>query len=296
LSVGSPTVSALTLSWVDNSDSETGFKIYRSLDGTTGWTLIHTTAANVTTYQNTGLNSSTVYYYKIHGYSGNGDSAYTSNANGTTSAPPAALTYRASSSNTGSTGAGGTLSVNKPTGVVDGDEMRLACSSASIVAFTPPNGWDFVETISETGTPNNKLSVYKRTASGEGASYVFTTPAFATISLGIVAFYSSTGRSIVAAGTATTNVTTTPGTSQVAPSMVTTIDNATLMCFYTVSNSVTGTPHSGMDERVETSGASSLYIMTQNVASAGATGTRTATSAAGLTSAAITLAIAENVS
>jgi hypothetical protein len=36
--------------------------------------------------------------------------------------------------------------------------------------------------------------------------------------------------------------------------------------------------------------------MTQNVASAGATGTRTATSAAGLTSAAITLAIAENVS
>ena len=53
------------LTWADKSDSETGFQIYRStsLNGT--YSLVTTTAANVTTYTNTGLSGNVRYFYKV---------------------------------------------------------------------------------------------------------------------------------------------------------------------------------------------------------------------------------------
>lgn len=59
------TTSSINLSWTDNSD-EDKFMIERSLDGSTGWTLIDSVSANVTTYQNTGLSYNTDYYYRVY--------------------------------------------------------------------------------------------------------------------------------------------------------------------------------------------------------------------------------------
>lgn len=67
----------IALAWTDNSDDEDGFKVERSLDGSTGWTLIHTTAANVTSYTDTNLSSGTTYYYRVVATNANGDSGYT---------------------------------------------------------------------------------------------------------------------------------------------------------------------------------------------------------------------------
>jgi hypothetical protein len=58
----------IDLSWIDNSDDETGFKITR------GGTLIETTAANVKTYSDTGLTCNTTYTYQVTAYNDNGDS------------------------------------------------------------------------------------------------------------------------------------------------------------------------------------------------------------------------------
>jgi hypothetical protein len=72
----------INLSWTDKSGVETGFRIERSTDNT-NWSLVTTTAASATSFSNTGLTASTLYYYRIrsNSYNGTNDSAwYTANA------------------------------------------------------------------------------------------------------------------------------------------------------------------------------------------------------------------------
>ena len=70
----------VTLNWVDSSSNETGFKIERSLNGTT-FTQIATVGVNIRTYTNTGLNRGTRYYYRVRAYNANGNSTYSNTAN-----------------------------------------------------------------------------------------------------------------------------------------------------------------------------------------------------------------------
>jgi titin len=89
LSVGGATDSSLTLSWTDNSNNETGFRIYRSGSQSGTYTQIATTSA--TSYTNAGLSSETTYWYKVSAYNDAGESAQTAPASGTTLAPPVVL-------------------------------------------------------------------------------------------------------------------------------------------------------------------------------------------------------------
>ncbi len=76
----------INLSWTDNSSDETGFKIYR------GSTLVTTTAADATSYNDTGLTCNTAYTYTVIATNAVGDSAATSPANATTQACGATTT------------------------------------------------------------------------------------------------------------------------------------------------------------------------------------------------------------
>jgi hypothetical protein len=58
----------IKLDWVDNSTTENGFEVYQSINSSTGpFLLITTTAANISTYTNTGLTAGNTYYYKVRG-------------------------------------------------------------------------------------------------------------------------------------------------------------------------------------------------------------------------------------
>ncbi|RAJ06943.1 fibronectin type III domain protein [Chitinophaga skermanii] len=61
----SPNRTSVTLKWQDKTSDEIGFEIYRSTTLLGTYTLVTTTAANVTTYTNTGLTANTKYYYKV---------------------------------------------------------------------------------------------------------------------------------------------------------------------------------------------------------------------------------------
>jgi fibronectin type 3 domain-containing protein len=75
--------SRIDLAWVDNSNNEDGFKIYRSTDGV-NFTFYATVGANVTTRSNTNLTSGTTYYYRVFAYNSGGNSADSNVASATT--------------------------------------------------------------------------------------------------------------------------------------------------------------------------------------------------------------------
>jgi hypothetical protein len=79
--------SRINLTWTDNSNNETGFKMERAPDtgGTPGtFVEIATVNANVTSYSDTGLSPETTYYYRVRAYNSEGDSNYSNSAQATT--------------------------------------------------------------------------------------------------------------------------------------------------------------------------------------------------------------------
>jgi hypothetical protein len=59
---------SLTVNWTDISFGEIGYVIYRSTDGT-NYTFLTQTAADATSFNDTGLNPSTNYFYRVYGVS-----------------------------------------------------------------------------------------------------------------------------------------------------------------------------------------------------------------------------------
>jgi hypothetical protein len=69
--------SQINLSWTDNSNNETGFRIERCKGSTcTNFALIATVGANVTSYSNSKLTANTTYRYRIYAYNASGNSGY----------------------------------------------------------------------------------------------------------------------------------------------------------------------------------------------------------------------------
>ncbi len=98
LSPGSLNLTAISwqridLSWVDSSSNESGFRIERAT-GSGSFIEIGTTAANVTTYQSTGLTANTSYSYRVRAYNIAGNSNYSASASATTLPGPAGYISR----------------------------------------------------------------------------------------------------------------------------------------------------------------------------------------------------------
>ena len=58
-------IGKVKLTWADRSATETGFEVYSSTSPTSGYSLLATTAADVTTFTATGLNPNTRYYFRV---------------------------------------------------------------------------------------------------------------------------------------------------------------------------------------------------------------------------------------
>jgi hypothetical protein len=74
----------INLTWQDNSNNETGFKIESKLNSAVTYTEIATVGANVTSYSNTGLAINTAYTYRVLAYNAGGNSGYSNTSSATT--------------------------------------------------------------------------------------------------------------------------------------------------------------------------------------------------------------------
>jgi hypothetical protein len=90
LAAAAVSASGINLTWVDNSDNEGGFKVERSTDGV-NFTQIAVAGTNATSFLDSTVAPSTLYYYRVRATNVLGDSAYTGPASATTPATTGAL-------------------------------------------------------------------------------------------------------------------------------------------------------------------------------------------------------------
>lgn len=74
----------IQVSWGSSNGYQQGYQLYRSPDGINNWSLITTTAANVTTYTDGNLTPATTYWYKAAAYNAIGQSGFTNVDSATT--------------------------------------------------------------------------------------------------------------------------------------------------------------------------------------------------------------------
>lgn len=177
-------------------------------------------------------------------------------------------------------GSGGTVTVNVPAGVANGDVM-VAFIHASDVSATTPTGWTSL--ITTQPRSGEDFALYYRVAASEPASYTWTWGAGSFVG-SIVAWRGvSVGTPIdvtAAAGTAVTS-----GTTVVAPTRTTVTNNALLITATAIHPNTTFTPAGSMTERADTNNGTALTLTVDEelIPTAGATGTRTATAGATIT-------------
>ena len=74
----------IKLAWQDNSTDEAGFRIQRRRDGSARWVEIGTTAANATSFSDTGLKPNTTVHYRVRAFRRIGFSDFSNEAMATT--------------------------------------------------------------------------------------------------------------------------------------------------------------------------------------------------------------------
>lgn len=86
--------SSIRLTWVDNSNNETGFKIQRRVAGQTTWNAVTTAASNTTTYTDNTVAANTTYEYRVlsTNSTGDGNASNTASASTQSSGIPTAPT------------------------------------------------------------------------------------------------------------------------------------------------------------------------------------------------------------
>jgi fibronectin type 3 domain-containing protein len=75
LAANTITRTSVVLTWTDTSSVESGYRVWRWDAGTAVYTLIHTTAANATSYTDTSVAAGTRYVYYVTAFNVSGSSS-----------------------------------------------------------------------------------------------------------------------------------------------------------------------------------------------------------------------------
>jgi fibronectin type 3 domain-containing protein len=167
----------IDLAWTDNSDNENQFRVERSTDGGTTYSLLVNKSSNITTHSDTGLTSDTEYYYKVRAENGAGNSAYATPDNATTAPDLDAPTNVSASNPTVSTiDLSWVDNAADETGIEVHQSSTGAGGTYSLVSTRPANSTSYTVTgLSATATYHYKLRAVKGATTGAFSSIVSST-------------------------------------------------------------------------------------------------------------------------
>lgn len=196
-----------------------------------------------------------------------------------------AVVYRTSAQTVSSGASPRTVS---STGVVSGDLVILCLCLANALAPTSiPSGFTLIASSGITDTPS--IYLYSKVAGGsEPGTYSFSW-ASGEGEVGMLALHSDLSLDLVVDALGAQH---NASGDRLWPSISLTHAASFLACFAAVATNTGTTPNAGMTERLDLANGLRVYLMTQALSSAGATGTRTGTGTASV-SAAVSIAIAE---
>jgi hypothetical protein len=135
----------VSLSWSDNSSNETGFNVEQSSDGI-NFSSVHTTSANTTQYNASGLSLASVYSFRITATDAAGDSAPSNIA--TVAMPLERVIVPVSGA-----------VVNSQTKLFNGEAYTIRASGTAYLGV-PPDGYGDAEYGSLTNPQNNGAAQY----------------------------------------------------------------------------------------------------------------------------------------
>jgi large repetitive protein len=154
------TRTSIKLNWQDVSSDETGFEIWRSTGNSTNYALLTTLAAGVTTFTNTGLATSTLYYYKVRAINAVGPSPFSNETNGSTYDYSVSINFNAFDGNapgwnnvTAFYTTGNTL-----TNLLDDASSNTGISMTVVQEFAGTNPWG-TNTTNNSGIVPDKVMV-----------------------------------------------------------------------------------------------------------------------------------------
>ncbi|MFN7623836.1 MAG: fibronectin type III domain-containing protein, partial [Acidobacteriota bacterium] len=157
---------SITLTWIDNSETETEFRIERSLTTPTAYTQVGVVPVNTTSFTDTGLTSGTTYYYRVFAFrAANGtDPAYTSDSSNEVSTAPPPIP-------------------NAPTGVVASAATPTSVTLTWTDASTNEVGFRIrrksgAGAYAQVGTTLENTTSFTDTTVGDGTSYDYQVNAY----------------------------------------------------------------------------------------------------------------------
>ncbi|MEM9561346.1 MAG: hypothetical protein AAGA93_01930, partial [Actinomycetota bacterium] len=193
-------------------------------------------------------------------------------------------TFVAVNSASGSYTSGSTIDLPVPTTVAT-DDLMLAHVAWNMWGntndITPPAGWN---TVNETAANGLVHGVYWRIAtSSEPSSYSFTLTGSTETAAGSITVYDGVDTSSPIDVSATQG--NSAGAAIVAPSVTTTVDDATLVALWSVRDDGSLTQPGAMTERIDVTSSTGdtadeetvAAVAEETIGAAGSTGTRTAT-------------------
>jgi subtilisin family serine protease len=181
LTATAASASQINLSWSDNANNESGFRIERCQgSGCTSFSQIAEVGAGVTSYSNTGLAASTTYVYRVLAYNSGGASGYSNTASATTQAAPSPPAAPSNLTATAASASQINLSWTDNANNEDGFRIERCqgsgCTNFSQIAEVGAN----VTSYSNTGLSASTTYVYRVRSYNAGGNSNYSNTASAT--------------------------------------------------------------------------------------------------------------------
>jgi hypothetical protein len=203
LAVSNITVTGAALSWKDNSNDETAFKIEQSSDDGATWALIKTAAANIIAYDIAGLTPNTTYKFRLKATNNVGDSDYSNTVAITTLGVPTAPSGLSATAISSSK-----INLNWTDNASAEDGFKIERSTSSGGPFT------------QIGTTNANAATYSDTGLNMNTAYYYRVRAYNSVGN---SDYSNTAAATTKPNSAPVAVSGAPASVNIAPDTAVTL-------------------------------------------------------------------------